>query len=143
MKMRFTDKVVFKTTDKTTKVPTRATEHSAGHDFYMPKTITIPAKKAAMFDTNITTDIPKGYVMHLYPRSSLGIKKSLMLCNTVGIIDSDYKDTIKCALYNYGDTDVTLDKDERFMQAVTNPYIVSVDEPTTKNRTGGIGSTGK
>lgn len=143
MKMRFTDKVVFKTTDENTKIPTRATEHSAGHDFYMPKTITIPAKKAVMFDTNITTDIPRGYVMHLYPRSSLGIKKFLMLCNTVGIIDSDYKDTIKCALYNYGDNDVTLEKDERFMQAVTNPYIVSIDEPLTKNRNGGIGSTGK
>lgn len=143
MKMRFTDKVVFKTTDKDTKTPTRATDYSAGHDFYIPKTITIPAKKAVIFDTNIIAQIPKGYVMHLYPRSSLGIKKYLMLANTVGVIDADYKDTIKCALYNYGDKDVTLEKDERFMQAVTTPYIVSIDEPVNKERTGGIGSTGK
>ena len=141
--MRFTDKVVFKTNDENTKIPTRATEHSAGHDFYMPETITIPNNKMVVFDTHITAEIPLGYVMHLYPRSSTGIKKNLMLCNTVGIIDADYKDTIKCALYNYGDVDVTLEKDERFMQAVINPYIVSTSEPINKTRNGGIGSTGK
>ena len=143
MKMIFTDKVVFISTDKTVSKPSRATDGSAGHDFYLPEDITIQPGNVVIIDSKIITKIPKGFVMNLYPRSSIGIKNQLMLANTVGVIDSDYEETIKIALYNYGNSPVSLKKGERIMQAVTVPYIVSTDSARESKRNGGVGSTGR
>ena len=143
MKMIFTDKVVFNSTDKSVSKPMRATDGSAGHDFYLPETTTIEPKTVVIVDSKITAKIPLGFVMHLYPRSSIGIKHNIMLANTVGVIDSDYTDTIKIALYNYSDKAVTFEKGERIMQAVTTPYIVSTDTALNSKRNGGVGSTGR
>ena len=73
------------------KLPKRGTKNSAGYDICTPVDILIPAHG---FSEPIQTDI-KAYmgedeVWKLYPRSSIGFKKKLMLVNTTGIIDSDY-----------------------------------------------------
>ena len=125
------------------KRPTRATEGSAGFDFYNPENqIIIRPKTTTIINTYVYTKIPKNFVMTIYPRSSLGIKQHLVLANSVGVIDSDYKDTIKIALYNYGDKPVTLSAGERIAQGVVMPYITDGKKVTTK-RNGGIGSTGR
>lgn len=135
--------IKFKTNKVYQKLPTRATEGSAGHDFYTSTIVSIPPKEMIVFDTNIVADIPEGYVLKMYMRSSIGIKKHLMLANTTSIIDCDYKDTIKAALYNYGDKEVIIKPFERFMQGVCVPYITSKQLPLKKERDGGIGSTGR
>lgn len=124
------------------KLPKRATKGSAGYDIFLPRTLTFPAKSVIIVDTGVKTKIPKGFVMNIYPRSSIGIKKQLMLANTVGIIDSDFHDTIKLAVYNYGDETVTLNANERIAQAVTIPYITDGSK-VHATRNGGIGSTGR
>ena len=143
MKFIFTDKVMFNSTDKTVNRPVRATDGSAGHDFFLPEETTIQPKQCVVVDSKITAKIPVGFVTTLHPRSSIGIKKHLMLANTTGVIDSDYTETIKIALYNYGNEPVTLEKGERVMQAITVPYIVSTDSAIVSKRNGGIGSTGR
>ena len=124
------------------KLPTRATKGSAGYDIYLPRSLAFPAKSLVIVDTGIKVKIPEGFVMNLYPRSSIGIKKQLMLANTVGIIDSDFHDTIKLAIYNYGTETVTLKANERIAQAVTTFYITDGKKVHTA-RNGGIGSTGR
>ena len=125
------------------KVPFRGSDMAAGYDLYSAEEIVIPVGECKLISTGIALEVPNNYFGGIFPRSGTAVKRGLRLANCVGVIDADYKDTIKCALYNYGDKDVTLEKDERFMQAVTTPYIVSIDEPVNKERTGGIGSTGK
>jgi dUTP pyrophosphatase len=141
-----TAKIEFYTDEKYSylynKLPKRATKGSAGFDIFLPRNTTIPAKSIATIDTNIKVKIPDGYVMNIYPRSSIGIKKHLMLANTVGVIDSDFNDTIKLAIYNYGYDTVTLNAGERIAQAVTTRYITDGKEVHTV-RDGGIGSTGR
>ena len=44
----------------------------------------------AIIPTSIRAEIAPGYVLKIYPRSSMGIKKGLFFLNTVGIIDGDY-----------------------------------------------------
>ena len=124
------------------KLPTRATTGSAGYDIYLPRNLTFPAKSVVMVDTGVKVKIPEGFVMNLYPRSSIGIKKQLMLANTVGIIDSDFNDTIKLAIYNYSNNTVTLNAGERIAQAVTTCYITTGEKVNT-TRQGGLGSTGR
>ncbi len=40
--------------------------------------------------TGVRAEIDTGWVLQIFPRSSLGFKFRLQLNNTVGIIDSDY-----------------------------------------------------
>jgi dUTP pyrophosphatase len=46
------------------------------------------------YETNIAVEIPFGFVGLLYPRSSIS-NKSLLMCNSVGCIDSGYRNSIK------------------------------------------------
>lgn len=75
-------------------------------------------------------------------RSSVGIKRNVVLCNNVGIIDSDFNKDIWLALRNEGDEDVEFLAGERVAQGIIQPYLVCDDDDAVGNRDGGIGSTG-
>jgi len=125
------------------KLPTRSTPGSAGYDFYAPLPIAIPAHGYTHFRTGIIADIEEGYVLLLFPRSSLGMK-GIRIANTVGVIDSDYKLEIQCKLVNDSDEDIVLNTNERYMQGVFVKFgIVENDVVVNNTREGGIGSTGK
>lgn len=47
------------------------------------------------YDTGIAFDIPEGYDIQVFPRSSIS-KYDLVLANCTGIIDNGYKDSVKC-----------------------------------------------
>ena len=80
--------------------------------------------------------------MAVYVRSSVGIKRNVVLCNNVGIIDSDFNKDIWLALRNEGDEDVEFLAGERVAQGIIQPYLVCDDDDAVGNRDGGIGSTG-
>ena len=89
-------------------------------------------------------------VLLLYIRSSIGIKRKLILSNGTGVIDAtfynnpDNEGNIACALYNYGNEPQTINAGERVMQGVFVKYLTTEDDkPLNKTRTGGIGSSGK
>lgn len=85
-------------------LPKRATTGSAGCDFFSPSNLTIYPNGAQIISDNpfkiftgeikiptgIRCWIEDGWVLQIYPRSSLGFKYGIHLANTVGIIDSDY-----------------------------------------------------
>ena len=71
-------------------LPRRATAGSAGYDFVSPLEVTIPAGGTVLIPTGIRAEMDPGWVLMLFPRSSLGFKFALRLSNTVGIIDSRY-----------------------------------------------------
>ena len=87
--------------------------------------------------------------MHI--RSSMAVKKRLMLVNNVGIIDADYYNNpdneghIMLALLNMGENPVTLPKGERVAQGIFYNYLTADgDEKVSKAvRGGGFGSTSK
>ena len=131
------------------KIPTRADKGSAGYDFYTAERIVIPPKTAVTFSTNIKASMEPDEVLMLYIRSSVGIKKHIMLSNGTGVIDSTYynnpdnEGNIMCALYNYGDTEQTIEAGDRVMQGVFVKYLtVENDQVMNKQRLGGIGSSG-
>lgn len=129
-------------------IPKRATKGSAGYDFYLPYDISIKAKESVTVDTGIRCKIEDGYVLSLYPRSSLGFKYGLQLRNTVGIIDSDYYNAdnyghIKAKLINTSNEDITLEKGKAFMQGIFTKYYLAEEEEIKEERKGGFGSTNK
>ena len=134
------------------KIPHRATKGSAGYDFYAPFTFTLLPGETIKIPTGIKCNMNPGWVLKLYPRSSLGFKHRVVLDNTVGIIDQDY--------YNNPDNEghifikitydkpssapaLTIHKGTAFAQGLFVQYGVVIDDDTTGERIGGIGSTSK
>ncbi|MBQ7349099.1 MAG: deoxyuridine 5'-triphosphate nucleotidohydrolase [Clostridia bacterium] len=127
-------------------LPKRATTGSAGYDFFTPKTFSLAPGEEIKIATGIRVKIDEGWVLKIYPRSSLGFKYRLTLNNTVGIIDSDYYNAdneghIFIKLTNCGNSSVSVEKGKAFAQGVFVEYGITVDDECEKARTGGIGST--
>ena len=72
------------------KLPERATENSAGYDFFAPEAITLPAKQLTRVMTGVKCKLPPDMMLILANRSSNPSKKGLFLANGVGIVDADY-----------------------------------------------------
>ena len=127
-------------------LPKRATAGSAGYDFVSPLEVTVPAGGAALIPTGIRAEMEPGWVLMLFPRSSLGFRHALRLSNTVGVIDSDYafaknEGHIMVKLRNPLSEPVTIGRGERFCQGVFLPYGTAEEEEVLTERTGGFGST--
>ena len=129
-------------------LPKRATSGSAGYDFFAPEEFTLAPNETIKVPTGIRVKIDEGWVLKVYPRSSLGFKYRLRLDNTVGIIDSDYFNAdneghIFIKITNCGNTPLTVEKGKAFAQGIFVEYGITVDDDCSTARTGGIGSTDK
>ena len=149
------------------QIETRITDARAGRDFALPQYETAGA---AGMDLRACLDAPEsiqpgetkiigtgiavsirlpGYMGLLAPRSGLGTKHGIVLANTIGVIDSDYQDEIRAALFNRGNKSYEIAPGERICQLIFLPVaraslkIVEVFSQTTARGTGGFGSTGK
>jgi len=120
----------------------------SGFDLYLPNDITIGPKESAMIDLKIRAEprFPGGY--YLYPRSSFS-KTPLRMKNSVGIIDHQYRGTLRVPVENMSEHEVFIGKaGDRYFQ-LCHPSLIAmtvemVDKlSVTKRGEGGFGSTGK
>ena len=58
-------------------LPRRATAGSAGYDFVSPLEVTVPGGGSALIPTGIRAEMEKGWVLLLFPRSSLGFRHGI------------------------------------------------------------------
>ena len=127
-------------------LPKRATAGSAGYDFVSPVEVTVKPGETALIPTGIRAEMDPGWVLLLFPRSSLGLKYSLRLPNTVVVIDSDYafaknEGHIMVKLRNPLSVPVTIGRGDRFCQGIFLPYGTAEEDEVTAGRVGGFGST--
>lgn len=141
---------VVKNAPADTKLPVRSTKHSAGYDFFAPKTFTVPAKGfSEVIWTNIKAYMLDDEMLGVHIRSSMGVKIGVMIVNNVGIIDADYygnpnnDGNIGFKLYNLTNKDITIEKGERVVQGIFQKYLLADNDNAVGERTGGTGSTGK
>lgn len=133
---------------KSIQLPARATAGSAGYDFYTPVAVAIRPGESVKIPTGVRAEMEEGWVLQVFPRSSLGFKYRLQLNNTVGIIDSDYFHSeneghifIKVTNDSREDRTVELTPGMAFAQGIFIPYGITVDDMCTQSRNGGFGST--
>lgn len=106
-----------------------------------------PAERV-LIPTGLVFDIPEGYSVRLHPRSSISLKKGLVMPNGEGIVDFDYYHETFIMLYNASADEVRIKHGERIAQGElikTLDYSLeeSIIVPEQKtNRVGGFGSTG-
>lgn len=129
-------------------MPTRATQNSAGYDFYLLEDLVLKPGEIKKVPTGIKAAMNNDEVLMIYIRSSLGFKYNLRLCNGTGIIDSDYYNNVDneghilIAIQNEGANFLNLKKNDRFVQGIFMKYLTVDNEKNIKEtRTGGIGST--
>lgn len=129
-------------------LPTRSTAHSAGYDFVSPLNFMLKPGETIMIPTGIRAYMPHNMVLMVFPRSGLGTKYQIGLCNTVGIVDADYYDAdneghIHIKLSNNGDKLVSIEQGQAFCQGIFTTYYTVYNDNVLKTRNGGFGSTDK
>jgi dUTP pyrophosphatase len=130
-------------------LPAYATAGAAGMDLLAAVTasVTIEPGKRALIPTGLAVALPPGFELQIRPRSGLALRHGIVLPNSPGTIDEDYRGEIQVILLNAGDQAFTVERGMRIAQAVLAPVsrarwqeVDSLD-PTTRNE-GGFGSTG-
>lgn len=125
------------------------TQRDAGYDCYVQETVTVhPATKnvpATTIKLGIAAEPETAF--RLLPRSSIS-KEAIMLANSEGTIDQDYRGEIMAKVHNVSSRPITVEAGTRLFQLLApdmQPMIVElVDELSeTERGAGGFGSTGK
>jgi dUTP pyrophosphatase len=137
-----------KLVDSSLPIPEYKTPGAVAFDLYSRIDMAIPPKTLKLVPLNVIIKIPEGYMLAMFSRSSLPVKKGLMAANSIGIFDQDYcgeEDEWKFEAYNYTEELVKIKKGERIAQAMLIKFdrasFNQVNEMTEPSR-GGIGSTG-
>lgn len=131
------------------QLPKRAHYSDAGADLFAwfeddTQEIEIRPMEQKLVDTGIAVKIPIGFAGFVYNRSSQG-KKGIQIPHSVGIIDSDYRGTIKVILKNLGSDPYKIARGDRIAQLVIQKIeLVTFSDiwNDTQRGTGGFGSTG-
>lgn len=153
-KPKVTNEVIVKVKrlDERACLPERKTEGAACFDVRTLDDIylkTINAyEKATIVHTGLAFDIPEGYHMKVFLRSSVGLNTHLRLANQTAIIDSDYRGELKLLVENPAREPVNIKAGVRIAQVMIEKNIpTSFSEVKELGETprgeGGLGSTGK
>lgn len=152
-------KIKIKKLSEIAQLPAYAKVGDAGMDLTaVSKNVT---KDYIEYGTGLAVQIPEGYVGLVFPRSSVS-KHSLLLCNSIGVIDSGYRgeiklrfkkvphDPAKLAMFPIASAftaDGTYEISDRIGQLMVIPYptvqweeVENLDE--TERGDGGFGSSG-
>ncbi len=128
-------------------LPARATAGSAGYDFFAPEGFSLAPGEEILVPTGIRCRMDGKLALFVFPRSGLGFRYSLMLNNTVGIIDPDYYNAaneghILVKMTNRGGKTLTVEKGKAFAQGVFLEFFTTDGDSASGERKGGFGSTG-
>ena len=120
--------------------PTRATEGSAGLDFYSPADYIIPPHGQLLVPTQIKLQIPLGYYGRLASKSGLAILHQLHV--GARVIDPDYMGEIMVLLINTASRVYNIVKGAPIalliLEKISIPVLKAVNElpPTTRGAQG-------
>lgn len=142
-------KLKVKKLDEKAVLPIKAHANDAGMDLTAIKITTELSEDNRLiivYHTGLSIEIPTGHVGLLFPRSSIS-RKSLILTNSVGVIDSGYRGEVMAKFKVNTDVVPAIYREgERFIQLVIIPIpeveVEEVEELTeTERGDGGFGSS--
>lgn len=131
------------------ELPAYGTAGAAGVDFQaaVDGPVTLKPGERVLVPTGLCVALPEGYELQVRPRSGLALKHGIMVPNSPGTIDEDYRGEIRIILINAGTEAFVIERGMRVAQGVLAPVVrmqwqecTSLD--TTERGHGGFGSTG-
>ena len=129
------------------------TKGAACADMFLPTDVTIPPMDISKslkdniikVPLDVSFDIPSGFKIVMYPRSSLLIKRGLI--QPVSIIDEDYHGNVHAPLVNITNEPIELKAGERLvqieLQLAMPKGICDWDAVESERDQNGFGGTGK
>lgn len=132
------------------KLPEYKTIGAAGCDIaaYLPDgAVTLKPNERKLIHTGIFIQLPIGFEAQVRSRSGLALKSGIVVLNSPGTIDADYRGEIGVILYNSSDVDFVVNSGDRIAQLVIARYeqtsfkeVEKLDE--TERADGGFGHSG-
>ncbi|HNC01253.1 MAG TPA: dUTP diphosphatase, partial [Leptospiraceae bacterium] len=111
--------------------------------------IQIDVGQTVLIPTGFCLEIPEGYFVEIRPRSGFSTKENIIIPNSPGTIDSDYRGQVFIPLLNLSQKPFQITNGLRIAQMLVAKSISIewnlVDEISldTERGTGGFGSTGR
>lgn len=97
--------------------------------------------------TGLKVQLPEGFELQVRSRSGLAAKHEVMVLNSPGTVDTDYRGELLVLLANFSPRTFTVARGDRIAQLVVSPVyravleeVASVDD--SARGAGGFGSTG-
>ena len=134
--------------DSTISLPTYATEAAAGFDLAASQDVRLAPGQIALVPTGLVIEVPSGFFLAIFARSSTPLKRGLIVANGVGVLDPDYcgpNDEVKIQLLNISGAEVQVKRGDRLAQGIVLPAPrVSWQEVSDLREVtrGGFGATG-
>ena len=131
-------------------LPAYATAGAAGMDLLaaVVSPVTIAPGARMLIPTGLAIALPEGYELQIRPRSGLALRHGIVLPNSPGTIDEDYRGEIQVIVLNTGAEPFVVERGARIAQAVLAPVVRAgweevADLDATARNEGGFGSTGR
>ena len=129
-------------------LPGYGTKDSAGFDLAAAQDVVVAPRQITLVRTGLVIEVPTGYFLAIFARSSTPLKRGLIVANGVGVIDPDYSgpnDEVMIQVMNVSDSEVKVSRGDRLAQGIVLPAPRVVWEEVNELREmtrGGFGSTG-
>ena len=126
-------------------IPTKAHIEDIGFDVTIISIFKVVNDRITMYETGISVKPEDGYYVEIVPRSSFS-KTGYVLANSIGVIDPNYRGTIKIAVIKVDNTmpdlPIPYKGFQLIVRKVENVTIKQVEDLDSTDRgTGGFGST--
>jgi dUTP pyrophosphatase len=130
-------------------LPAYASAGAAGMDLLaaVEHPVTLAAGERALIPTGLLIALPQGHELQIRPRSGLALRHGIVLPNSPGTIDADYRGELQVILLNAGSERFTVERGMRIAQAVLAPVLRAswrevAELDATERSASGFGSTG-
>lgn len=128
------------------KMPEYLTDGASGVDLASAEDLSLWPGRKTLVRTGLKMAIPYGYELQIRPRSGMAYKTNLVILNSPGTIDSDYRGEIKIPVKNGGNEILDIHKGDRIAQGIfTEVFQAEFQEEelgSTERGEGGFGHTG-
>lgn len=129
-------------------VPAYSRDGDAAVDLRASESCYIKAGAVRLVDTGVRVAIPSGYVGLVCPRSGMACKHEVTVINSPGVIDPNYRGSIKVGLVNHNSVGFDIREGDRIAQLLIVPVprvvfqqVAELDD--TERGADGFGSSGR
>jgi len=130
-------------------LPRYMSEAAAGMDVCaaVEGSVSLAPGEIKLIPTGLYVAVPPGYEVQVRPRSGLALKHGLVVVNSPGTIDADYRGEVGIIVGNIGREPLTITRGLRIAQlvvaTVARADVKVVEElPETRRGDGGFGHSG-
>lgn len=114
---------------------------------FLENSIIIKPFDRVLIPTGLYFEIPEGYEIQVRSRSGLCLNHGIVVANSPGTIDSDYRGELKVIILNISKNDFEINNSDRIAQIVFSEYkkvnlIISDSISSTQRMEKSFGSTG-